>query len=76
MTKNKSGKGIKMENLKNHIPDIVTGLLGMFIAFLVKPAGWSVTNALIWFAVFAVAYLVIHLLFMLPAVLRKQGENR
>lgn len=60
--------------LKKNIPDIMAGLIGMFVAFLVKPAGWNLTNAFIWLAVCAGVYIVIRLLFMLPEVLRKQRE--
>lgn len=62
--------------LKKHLPDIVAGLIGMFIAFLVKPEGWNLTNAFIWFAVLAGVYIGLRLVFLLLGIiLNKKYEK-
>lgn len=49
--------------MKERLADICAGLVGMYVAFIVKPSGWNIDNAIIWFTVFAAVYICVRLLF-------------
>ncbi|MDO4412286.1 hypothetical protein [Cutibacterium sp.] len=58
------------DKTKERLSDTFAGVIAMAVAFFLKPSGWNVKNAFIWFGVFAAAYTGIRLVIMIPEAIR------
>lgn len=55
---------------KKYILEVCIGLIALAVAFIAKPSGWNVQNALIWLAICAGTYFILRLSIMLPGIVR------